>query len=73
MATFKVTEKRTGVSEQIEAVSSKQALFKSALDKSKAKDKKQKKFEAGRLYAAMLKSHEAVQLNGSIQLDLFQL
>lgn len=72
MPTYKVIEKNSGkVTEEVEAFSCKQALFKSALHKSTGTDKKDQKRMAGKLYAAMLKSHEALQINGSIQLELF--
>lgn len=71
MSTYKVVEKASGITEEIEAVSSNQALFKAALSKVPESDSKAKKKAAGRLYAAMLKSHEAIRVNNPNQMELF--
>lgn len=72
MPTYKVVRKGSGEAEEVEALSCKQALFKSALSKTTGSTNKDKRLAAGALYAAMLKSHEAIQINGSIQLELFK-
>lgn len=64
MSQYTIVEKASGKKEEIEAVSAKQALYKKALEKSKwAKDKKTQKIVAGKIYEAMLKSHEALLLH----------
>ncbi|HLD91428.1 MAG TPA: hypothetical protein VI911_10525 [Patescibacteria group bacterium] len=65
MPRYKVVEKKLGKITEVTAFSQKQALYKLALEKSK--DKR----EAGKLYAAMLKSHEAVIVNDPNQLEFF--
>lgn len=72
MSIYKVFDKTTGKVEEVDAVSSKQAIFKSALDKTHIDDRKTKKKEAGKLYEAMLKSHQAILLNDPNQMNLFK-
>ena len=69
---FTVVDKHSGEIEEVEAVSQRQALYKLALDKSKnIEDRKRRKYTAGILFAAMLKSHEALLLNDPQQTELF--
>ena len=73
MAIYTIVDKNSGDIEEVEAFSSKQALYKLALDRSKnVADKKNKKRAAGILYAAMLRSHEAMVLNDPNQMNIFQ-
>lgn len=69
---FTVVDKESGRLDEVEAVSQRQAIYKLALDKSKnIEDKKKRKQAAGILFAAMLKSHEALLLNDPQQTELF--
>lgn len=65
MSYYKITEKKTGKTEEIEAVSQRQALYKAALKKTENKD------QAGKLFQAMLKSHNAIVINDPNQMKLF--
>jgi len=72
MSQYTVVEKASGKKEEIEAVSANQALYKVALEKSRwARDKRAQKHVAGKIYEAMLKSHEALLLNNPNQMSLF--
>jgi hypothetical protein len=71
MPRYTVVEKNSGIKQEIDATSSKQALYKLALEKSRwARDKQAQKHVAGKIYEAMLKSHEALVLNDPNQMTL---